>query len=227
ASLAAKAGVSPDRVSVSVYDPVHTDADRALMQRLGVGVSGVTDCTLKGGEPLPTLVYMPHCPLALYASMVKSARGVSDALPSVSSVSDTLPVPSATPGLWLLGNDLGPACDRVLMRHRGAGSDSVGGEAGGWTLVGKRGGGRKGKGKGRHPSKARFSAKTEAEGGRERERSRLMKESALYLSEVPASVCYAYKEGQRPRGEGQGERASAVRDVLDTALSNTALSHIG
>ncbi|KAG2349582.1 hypothetical protein BDR05DRAFT_955459 [Suillus weaverae] len=54
--------------NVSVYDPVFTDADRALFQSFGMRCLPDTDG--KHAVKRPTILYMPHCDLKLYENII-------------------------------------------------------------------------------------------------------------------------------------------------------------
>lgn len=54
--------------NVSVYDPVFTDADKALFQSFGMRCLPDTDGKL--AVERPTILYMPHCDLKLYENIV-------------------------------------------------------------------------------------------------------------------------------------------------------------
>lgn len=53
---------------VSVYDPVFTDADKALLQSFGMRCLADTDG--KHEVERPTILYMPHCDLKLYENII-------------------------------------------------------------------------------------------------------------------------------------------------------------
>lgn len=54
--------------NVSVYDPVFTDADKALFQSFGMRCLPDTDG--KHAVDRPTILYMPHCDLKLYENII-------------------------------------------------------------------------------------------------------------------------------------------------------------
>lgn len=54
--------------NVSVYDPVFTDADKALFQSFGMRCLPDTDG--KHAVQRPTILYMPHCDLNLYENII-------------------------------------------------------------------------------------------------------------------------------------------------------------
>jgi hypothetical protein len=51
-----------------VYDPVFTDADKALFQSLGM--RSLPDTDGKHVVERPTILYMPHCDLKLYENII-------------------------------------------------------------------------------------------------------------------------------------------------------------
>ncbi|OAX35571.1 hypothetical protein K503DRAFT_868169 [Rhizopogon vinicolor AM-OR11-026] len=54
--------------SVSIYDPVFTDADKEFFQ--GLGMRCLADTDAKHTVESPTILYMPHCDLELYESII-------------------------------------------------------------------------------------------------------------------------------------------------------------
>ncbi|KAJ4496803.1 SRR1-domain-containing protein [Lentinula lateritia] len=63
-----------DCARISIYDPVFTDEDKSLLRQLGMCVldcgSDTTDtCNITTDEE-PTILFMPHCDLALYESVL-------------------------------------------------------------------------------------------------------------------------------------------------------------
>lgn len=54
--------------SVSIYDPVFTDADKEFFQ--GLGMQCLPDTDAKRQVERPTILYMPHCDLELYENII-------------------------------------------------------------------------------------------------------------------------------------------------------------
>lgn len=81
-----------------VFDPILSDADRAIVASLGLRALGASEGRALSVGGLRCLLFMPHCELGLYEAVLSANWA------------------SGLPRLWVLGNSLRAYADRVVSR---------------------------------------------------------------------------------------------------------------